>query len=158
MSITVNDQRWKEWCDEFIGSKQIRPMKPEESKAFIHLLIGEMQEADVPETVFKSLQVQVAKAHAARLGLKCSNHVLVLMAILAGDVGAVVMYMHALRRLQQITQDDIIKITTFSEAFPMGVPDAEAINVLWDKQKLSAEDRKTMKGIDNYLDYVVNQD
>ena len=156
--ITVNDQRWKDWCDEFIGSKNIRPMKTEESKAFIHLLLSEIQKTELPEQILESFHVQVAKAHADRIGLKCTDQVLVMMVQLAGDIGTAVMYMHALRRVQQTTGADVIDITAFSEAFPLGVPAAEAINALWDKQKLTSEERKSLTGIDNYLDYVVNQD
>lgn len=164
MTHTVNDKRWQGWCDTFLTAP-VRPLDGRQTEAFISLSVIEwdpvrLERFNSDQSFKETFPFQVTAAHAKRLGLLASAPLLVLIAgYLASVPGTAVMYVHAMRRVQQkLGTSGQLSIAEFTDAFPWGVPSKEELKRIWLLQKLTKEDVDSGQFglIDNYLDYVVN--
>lgn len=125
--------RWVEWCKGFLALPQTE-MTPDATMDLLGLMM--VEDTTTPDDVKNMFPVQVFNAHAARLGLHASAPTIVfLSAHAAKNVGALVMYAHALRYWQLTHGNPVINLTNLCYAFPFGFPDESQLSLAWDKQK-----------------------
>jgi hypothetical protein len=126
----------------------------DESTDFLQALLNEGSETlEMITNLEKVWQVNAVKMHANRLDTNVSPSALYFLLLFTnGNIGTMVMYLHALKRMQIITECTI-NMNLIVRAFPMGFPLKADLHVIWDEQKLKQEDREVGMG-DNYLDTV----
>lgn len=125
--------KFEEWCAEF-GEAEVEPMSENLSKAFMVVTMAEMHNGDVP-SLEKSFIYQILDKRAEFIGLKLNKYAKVLLALLADRPGTIVMYLYYLKRYQ-MTIDSAITIGQIANIFPFGFPTEQALNKLWDSQKV----------------------
>lgn len=158
---TINDKRWQDWGDKFLSASTV-PMTQQVTLIFLEMLLSdttrtEEREAHVASRLVNEqapIQFRIFKAHADRIGLKVTTAVWGFIASTQPSPGNIVMYVHALRRYQQLHGDKQLALEDVARAFPTGFPDETTLQGLWDAQKRSAEEIGTGWG-DNYLDTVM---
>lgn len=158
---TINDKRWQDWCDMFL-SAPVAPMTDKLIELFLSMTIYDASTTAEKESMIKArlasedapLQYRIFKAHADRIGLKVTSSVWGFVVMMGVNPGNIVMYVHALRRYQQLHGGRLVSMNELARAFPVGFP--TDLERLWDAQKLTREERQPGTLMDNYLDSVVD--
>lgn len=150
---SMKDQEWLDWTDKFLAvgkSNDINPMTVEQSKAFISMNFMERDKqawAGLQADLTKDFLFQVIQKRADLYKLKYTLPMLVFVRFLCDSPGKAVMWVHALKRMEQNVGGEV-SMTTLAYAFPLGFPTDAALNKLWDAQKGLGDT------VDNYLDTV----
>lgn len=156
---TINDKRWQDWTDKFLAAPT-EPMSMRVTEIFLAMTLADQgRTPKEEESIAKALvadnapmQFRIFKAHADRIGLKTTTALWGFIAATQPSPGNIVMYVHALRRYQQLNGERQLEMLDVANAFPEGFP--TNLEELWDAQKRSAEEIGTGWG-DNYLDTVM---
>lgn len=150
---SMNDQEWKDWTDKFLAlgkSKDILPMTNKQVETFISMDFLERDktaQAGVLDDLKNNFGWNVIQKRADLYKLKYSVPMLVFVCTLCDSPGKAVMWVHALKRLEQKLGREV-GMTELAHAFPMGFPIDPALHALWEAQKAIGGAK------DNYLDTV----
>lgn len=155
---TVMDKRWQDWTDKLLALPARENMGEQKAETFMICMLKEQQEKELPKEAQQLFQYKVGAAHARRIGLSIRPWTLLFVSSLVDSPGKLVMYLHGLRRWQQLNFGRDIDMVRLGTVFPFGFPTDEALHSLWDEQKLTKEDRELgLQGPgDNYLDLVID--
>jgi hypothetical protein len=146
MTTTIKDPLWVEWADKFLAAGQdrskVEPMDKQLSLLMMNTVFMETaDQADMPEDVKAGLAqaflYQVFKKRAESLGLNVTLPMSVFLSMgVSRGPGTVVMYAHALRRLQDVKGYTIpLGTLELASAFPAGFLTKATLHELWDGQK-----------------------
>lgn len=150
---SMKDQEWLDWTDKFLAvgnSKDINPMTVEQSKAFISMNFLERDRqawVGLQADLSKDFLWNVLQKRADVYKLKYTVPMLAFVRFITDSPGKAVMWVHALKRLEQNIKGEV-SMTTLAYAFPIGFPTDAALSKLWDEQKGIGG------AVDNYLDTV----
>ena len=155
---TIKDARWREWTDAFFVFKpeDVSPMSVEQSEIFLSMMLGELsqQSFDEIEEDFKNHFLwQVFTSRLEYYGVKVTPWAKTFIFSSCKNPGQVVMWTHALKRMNEDNPKQPINMESLSNRFPVGFPTKERLHYLWDMQKVAPEGHSMM---DNYLDQVQN--
>lgn len=162
--ITINDARWQAWADKFLAA----PLSDPGNEKTGMIMQFFMMRRSLDEDELKHLEAdfsehfayKVAKAHAARLGLKLEEEGMQFLSLISDNLGALVMNIHGARRLQQkLGVEELSMKELFETAYGTGLRSDEILHELWDEQKihvmLTEEEREALGGgMDNFIDRV----
>lgn len=150
---SMKDKEWLDWTEKFLAlgkTTDIKPMTTDESKAFISMTFMERDRqawAGLQADLTKDFLFQVIQQRADMYKLKYTLPMLVFVRFICDSPGKAVMWVHALKRMEQDNHGEV-SMNTLSYAFPMGFPTDAALHKLWDAQKGLGD------SVDNYLDTV----
>lgn len=148
------DKEWQDWTDKFLAlgkSNDVKPMVIEQSKAFISMNFLERDEQATKGALSEiraDFLWNVMEKRAQLYKLNCTIPMLMFVRFLCDSPGKGVMWVHALKRLEQKTPTGKVTMETLAHAFPVGFPTDAALQKLWDEQKGLGD------AVDNYLDMV----
>lgn len=148
------DKEWQDWTDKFLAlgkAQNVQPMSPEQSKVFISMNFLERDEQGakgVAADLNKDFLWNVIQKRADLYKLKYTIPMLVFVRFLCNSPGTAVMWVHALKRLEQKTPTGTVTLETLAHAFPVGFPKDADLHAMWDAQKGLGD------SVDNYLDTV----
>jgi hypothetical protein len=164
----INDKRWQEWCDAFLSCRKSE-MTQQQATAFLKLTM--LEHLDKEGKAGKHIEADLAdirewrifKDRCDSLGVRATFQLLAFLLFFSKNVGTVVMWAHALRRLQQrLNKPELLTITDLSMGpFAMGFPDEAELHRLWNLQKITKEEEGTLGASilglpsTNYLDFVI---
>ena len=144
----LNDPWWQEWTDQFLSSNtfELTDAMNDSQVAFAtNLLLMEVESLNqTPEQqrIFDSnFLIQIFLKRAQNYELYISDLAILLIAGNCSNPGMIVMYIHAMLRLQdkikkRICVQDILKI------YESGFPSEKTLRNLWEKQKDTKYDNK----------------
>lgn len=145
--ITVN-----EIAAEMFKAKT-QPMDDRQSRLFFMLLIIEHNKMELPPEIAETFQFQVMKKRLeSHYVIPVANaYAMAVLALMAENVGSVVMYAGALAAMYA-ERKEVITIKTIAEHyFPMGFPTEEELDRIWDMQKIPLQPTSTVS-TDNAID------
>jgi hypothetical protein len=144
----LNDPWWQAWTDEFLNSNTFElttSMSDNLGLFIVNLLVMEVH--DLPQTpeqqkLFdENFLVQIFLLKAKYYELDISDLAILLIAGNCSNPGMIVMYVHAMLRLQdkikkKIHVRDILKV------YESGFPSEKTLYNLWEKQKCKIKNNK----------------
>lgn len=126
---------YSEWADSFMKQKQV-PMDKAMSMVFISCSLNEGYDAFPGKEMEASFQYRIVSSRADFAGLVATKSVLTVLAALSASPGDAVMYVHALAKYQHKMKLAQLDMQALSVAFPIGYPERDSLEKLWDMQKL----------------------
>jgi len=145
--LTIEDliEKFNNWGKEFTHSATSL-MSEEDEKMFINVSMMEMTSSkfDGREENLKSYMI--AKKRAEFIKLDINQYALLLIAGICNNPGKIVMYVYYLKYWQLLNNNSPITVLLIGmRIFPIGFPSPEALDRLWDGQKIDGQ---------NLLDHV----
>lgn len=133
---TANEKMeiFRAWADSFLQAP-VEPMSKSTSGVFITLTLMENKKEPIPEQLHSVFQFQLFRKRGVWIGLRATDHACAFIASLCSSPGELVMYCYALKHWQTLNSKDIT-IATIADIFPMGFPMNDALEDLWDQQKI----------------------
>lgn len=121
------------WADEFF-KQPTKPMSKKMSEIFVQMVlmdVKEQEQLNIPEIQSQFLY-QIIDKRAEHIGLKLSDPAKIFLMFETKSPGTAVMYLYALR--SKFTEANT---KTLSDLFPMGFPQDDTLEQMWEKQKNS---------------------
>ena len=118
-----------DWCETFKGLPT-EPMTHELSRVFLACMLGGVNR-EVIEDLFT---YKVINARAEALNLEIEQALIDFLSILCKSPGDVTLYLSLLKN--EAVQGNRANMENFTMLFPMGFPNQDELEIVWDLQKM----------------------
>ena len=131
--------KWIKWTDAFLSRESQCELDGDVAEALMHCAFFEKSGNKLDDEDKESFAFQVLKKRADYYKLYISEHAILAISLACKNPSHAVMFCHALLR-EQLKHDKLINVERLcTEIFPLGFPNAEKFDELWDAQKVDGD-------------------